>query len=103
MNKKLITLLLVSIILLGSFNMAFATNINNDKIDKLVKEGYITGYGNGDLGLNNEITRAEFATIITRTLEISEDTITSMKYVNSRFTDVNAMSWYNPYIAIAST
>lgn len=103
MNKKLITLLLVSIILLGSFNMAFATNINNDKIDKLVKEGYITGYGNGDLGLNNKITRAEFATIITRTLEISEDTITSMKYVNSRFTDVNAMSWYNPYIAIAST
>lgn len=103
MNKKLTILLLVSIILLGSFNMAFATNINNDKINELVQKGYITGYGDGSLGLNNKITRAEFVTIIARAVEAQESSISTIRYVDSGFKDVNPVAWYNPYVVIAST
>lgn len=103
MSKKVISLLLISLLVLSCFSTAFASSMNNNKINELVQKGYITGYGDGSLGLNNKITRAEFATIIARAVEAQENSISTIRYVDSGFKDVNPVAWYNPYVVIAST
>lgn len=108
--KRLVSLFLVFVILLGTFSSVFADNVfyeqneitNSDKVKRLVERGYITGYGDGSLGLNRDITRAEFTAIVTRALGL-EDVAMSVGNTPTGFKDVNASAWYNPYIAMASS
>lgn len=108
--KRLVSLFLVFVILLGTFSFVFADNVfyeqneitNSDKVKRLVERGYITGYGDGSLGLNRDITRAEFTAIVTRALGL-EDVAMSVGNTPTGFKDVNASAWYNPYIAMASS
>jgi len=108
--KRLVSLFLVFVIFLGTFSFVFADNVfyeqneitNSDKVKRLVERGYITGYGDGSLGLNRDITRAEFTAIVTRALGL-EDVAMSVGNTPTGFKDVNASAWYNPYIAMASS
>jgi hypothetical protein len=63
-----------------------------EAINKLVKEGIISGYPDGTFRPNAEITRAEFVTLICRML--------GLEPINSpsKFKDVDSNAWYAGYI-----
>lgn len=57
----------------------------------------ISGMPDGRFEPNNDITRAEFATIVINALGIGKK-----NYENSAFTDVEKTAWYNNYVNLAS-
>ena len=58
---------------------------------------YIVGYGNGEVRPQNNITRAEVATIFFRLLtdDVRDENLTK----NNRYPDVAATSWYNTAVS----
>lgn len=74
---------------------------NSEKIMALVKKGYVQGYPDGTLGLERNITRAEFATIIVNALGLQEKA-NSILLPITNFSDVNPTSWYARNLAVAS-
>lgn len=74
---------------------------NSEKIMTLVKKGYVQGYPDGTLGLERNITRAEFATIIVNALGLQEEA-NSILLPITNFSDVNPTSWYARNLAVAS-
>lgn len=70
------------------------------KIQFLQDNGYIKGYEGGNLGLDKNITRAEFATILVRA-NGAEATAEAMKSVKGTFTDVSTAHWANGFINVA--
>lgn len=61
----------------------------------------LAGYGDGDLHLEDSLTRAQMATIIYRLL----DAATIEQYSNSAasFADVPSGAWYTPYVQLISS
>lgn len=108
--KRIVSLLLLISILLGTFSSVFAADIygqseqisNSEKMKRLVERGYVVGYSDGSLGLDRNITRAEFTAIITRALGL-EDVALASGNIPTGYTDVNVSAWYNPYVAVASS
>lgn len=105
-SKRFLVLFLSIIMLLGTFTSVFANevNVNLDEgeiVQKLIEEGYVVGYPDGSLGLNKNISRAEFAAITVRVLGL-EDLVDSMQNVETKYKDVKKSDWYNPYVAIAT-
>ena len=66
------------------------------KVESLATLGIISGKGEANFDPNASITRAEFATLITKMLQY--DGIEA----NAKFTDVDVSAWYAPYVAIAN-
>lgn len=62
---------------------------NKDKIDYLYAKGIIKGVGPSKFDSNREVTRAEFAILLARALEVSVDD----KYT-SKFEDLDPKAWY---------
>ena len=62
---------------------------------------YIVGYGNGEVRPQNNITRAEVATIIFRLLtdDVRDENLTK----TNRYSDVAATSWYNTAVSTLSS
>ena len=62
---------------------------------------YIVGYGNGEVRPQNNITRAEVATIFFRLLtdDVRDENLTK----TNRYSDVAATSWYNTAVSILSS
>ena len=108
--KRIVSLLLLISILLGTFSSVFAADIygqseqisNSEKVKRLVERGYVVGYSDSSLGLDRNITRAEFTAIITRALGL-EDVALASGNIPTGYTDVNVSAWYNPYVAVASS
>lgn len=108
--KRIVSLLLLISILLGTFSSVFAADIygqseqisNSEKVKRLVERGYVVGYSDDSLGLDRNITRAEFTAIITRALGL-EDVALASGNIPTGYTDVNVSAWYNPYVAVASS
>ncbi|MBU8908051.1 S-layer homology domain-containing protein [Desertibacillus haloalkaliphilus] len=78
-NMVLIAMILIVILIGGSIataNTSFTDVSNNhwakSSIERMVEEGYINGYPNGTFGPNDEITRAEFVSILTRMLNLDD-------------------------------
>ncbi|MBF4695123.1 S-layer homology domain-containing protein [Fusibacter ferrireducens] len=67
-----------------------------DKVETLATLGIISGKGEDHFDPNASITRAEFATLVTKMLQY--DGVSS----TSKFTDVEGSVWYAPYVAIAN-
>lgn len=65
-------------------------------ITDLAAKYYLDGYPDGRFGVNNQITRAEAATIIVNTLKLSTTTTTT------RFKDVPTTYWANRHITAAA-
>ena len=62
---------------------------------------YIVGYGNGEVRPQNNITRAEVATIFFRLLtdDVRDENLTK----TNRYSDVAATSWYNTVVSTLSS
>ncbi len=65
------------------------------EIAKLYNEGIIEGKDNGTFGINDNITRAEFVTLLVRAMQLD------IPEYNNEFSDVSKDDWYAGYIAAA--
>lgn len=65
------------------------------EIGEMLKEGIVQGTASGDLGLQNQTTRAEFVTMLIRALDMDVQ-----KY-DGEFADITANDWYADYMATA--
>lgn len=68
-----------------------------EAIGALAYEGVISGYEDGTLRPNNEITRDEFVKLLVIALDIDMSDLTGVTY-----SDVEAGSWQEPYIIAAT-
>lgn len=89
--KKFLLLILFSITLIMSFS--FAT-VEEDSANTLVKMNLMAGYPDGTLRLENNITRAEFATLVIKMLGYNDNPIKIT--TNKVFSDLKSTHWaYN--------
>ena len=109
--KKVISFVLVLALVLGSFSMAFAapattglTDIEGDANEVAIKVvndlGIVTGYGDGSFQPAKAVTRAEFAAMITRALDIPESALAG--YTSTTFKDTTGYGWAVPYLAFCN-
>ncbi|MEK8215878.1 S-layer homology domain-containing protein [Paenibacillus sp. FSL L8-0463] len=66
------------------------------QIQVVAAKGAIEGIGNGKFAPKNNVTRAEFAKMLVRALNLENSTATES------FTDVSSTAWYAPYVAVAA-
>ena len=92
MNKKIISIILIIILCLNIFAIySFADSTNKDTaINTLVKMKIIIGDDDGNLMLDKNFTRAEFATVIVRLLDIEK---TETPKTDIKFSDVPTTFW----------
>jgi len=99
--KKLISLTLTIVLLLGSMNVAAAAASPTGKfkdvkdnhwarsaIEEAAKKGFITGYPDGTFKPESNITRAEFASILAKATKLSAPNVSP-----EVFADVPAKNW----------
>lgn len=63
-----------------------------ESINQLVELGYVKGYSNGKFGINDNVTRAQAATILVRWLK-DEGVISYKENITNSFTDVPESYW----------
>ena len=83
----------------GSVTFTDVTDSNWAKsyIEKLANAGYVNGTGNGMFSPSNNMTRADFVTILGRIAGVDPS-----DYTTSSFTDVAAGTYYAPYVEWAA-
>ena len=106
MNKKIVSLLLVLSLVLGSFSMVFAapsdvvgTDYEED-VAKLMAIGVLAGYPDGTFKPENTVTRAEFAKMIVVASGLEDAAVLSAGA--TQFPDVAADHWAAGYINVAT-
>ena len=105
--KKLLSLVLVLSLVLGSFGMAFAAPADvagtdfEDAVERLGALGILTGFPDGTFKPNDTITRAQFAAVVVRALGYDSAAKASLGATN--FTDVVAGHWAAGYINVATS
>ena len=99
--KKSLSITTVICMILTSVSCAF-TDLSSDHwaydaVGEMVERDVLSGYNDGTFKPDSKITRAEFATILVKTLEITE--------ANSSidFKDVEGIHWAEEYIDLANT
>lgn len=107
MSKKVLSLVLALVMVLGTFGTAFAaaatTPTGNEKVDKLIELGLVKGYADGTYGLAQAITRAEMATMVVRALDLEAVANASAAFP-SQFTDMNSANvlWARGFVNVAA-
>lgn len=93
--KKLLSLLLSFIVIFCSTVTTSAAQVEDvpTSVSVMQQLGYIEGDENGNLNLNNQITRAEFCAMLVRVLDLSAN-----GYSTSVFADVDSSYWGYNYI-----
>jgi len=111
--KKVVNSVLASALALTVAPMAFAaeetTNTEAPKMDsdlqkvvgRLAALNLVSGYGNGEYGVDRPINRAEFATLMVRLKNMSEGA--KLAQYQSIFTDVKPSDWFSGYVNLASS
>jgi hypothetical protein len=100
MNKKILSILLIAVLLVGQSSFVLAET-NNDKVDWLIERGLVTGDADG-FRLADPIKRSEVAAMITRALD-AESAAVLLKPIASVFGDVKTNHWANGYINYAAS
>ncbi len=102
--KKILSLVLVLSLVLGSFSMAFATPSDVEgtdfatPVDVLMSLKVVTGYPDGTFAPEGNVTRAEMATMIVKTLGLGD----VANFVGaSGFSDTTG-HWADKYIAVVA-
>ena len=95
--KKIISITMILLLLLGQAVSASGT-YNEKAYFDVVSLGIFEGDENGDLRLEDPLTRAEFAAIMTRVLRC-EDLVEAFKEVAAIFSDVRSDDWFSGYIS----
>lgn len=109
--KKVVNSVLASALALTVAPMAFAAEeaaTTAPKMDadmeKTVKRlealGLVTGYGNGDYGVERTITRAEFATLVVRARGLEQGA--KLAQFSNTYTDVRSTDWFAGFVNVAS-
>lgn len=112
MRKKLFSLALALVMCLSLVPVAFAaegasvdkfTDVPADawyreELAYAVYNGYISGTSATTFSPDGLVTRGQFVTILGRMLKVD-----TSAYTSSKFTDVDASSWYGPYVAWAAS
>ena len=107
MSKRGITLVLTFIIILGSFSFVAASSFSDisdtywvkGEIEYLAEKNLVQGVGNGTYIPNDNVTRAQFVTMINKALGLSDEIETG----NIEFTDVHHGAWYYEDVVKAAT
>jgi hypothetical protein len=99
MNKGL--LLLIALIFLFSAITPAMAITGEDEALALKDMGIIAGYEDGDLKLEQTITRAEMCVVLSEMADMQEAS-DMLKDVASKFSDVKISVWYTGYINLAS-
>ena len=101
-SKRILSLVLALVMVLGTFGTVFAAPTDNERVDWLIEEGLVLGYGDGTYGLEKAITRAEVATMVVRALGFEEDA-GKMANIPSVFSDMRGtnVAWANGYVNLA--
>jgi len=99
-SKKILSAVVACSIAFTSISCAFTDLSQNhwayDAVEKMVDNNVISGYTDGTFRPNAEITRAEFATILVKTLEIKN------KNTIVEFEDVEGKHWAEEFIDLAN-
>lgn len=100
MLKKITALVLVFVLAFSS--LVLAKDLGQQQTEaaqRLVAMSILTGYEDGSLKLENNITRAEFAVLAVRILSKDKDV---EKYkTDTKFSDVKKDNWASGYVNIA--
>jgi len=103
MSKRILSLVLALVMVLGTFSFAFADEAVSEKVQKLVELGLVKGdEGTGDLRLADPIKRSEVAAMVVRAMD-KEDVAEAVESVVT-FPDVltsPADKWANGHINVA--
>ena len=105
MSKKVNSLIFALVLFVLTFTNVFAapefqTSANKDqKIKTLQDQGYLHGYVDGSLKLEDKIKRSEFATVIVYALE-KQDLAKELQGKSEPFTDVKKDYWANGIISV---
>ncbi|MDU5418457.1 S-layer homology domain-containing protein, partial [Peptoniphilus harei] len=105
MSKKVNSLIFALVLFVLTFTNVFAapefqTSANRDqKIKTLQDQGYLHGYVDGSLKLEDKIKRSEFATVIVYALE-KQDLAKELQGKSEPFTDVKKDYWANGIISV---
>lgn len=111
--RKVLSFVLVLSLVLGSFSMAFAANeaqaslsdiagnANEEAITVNFNLKIIDGMGDGTFAPDQQVTRAQFAAMITRALAIPESALAG--YKTSTFKDTTGYGWAVPYLAFCQS
>ncbi|MEA1975080.1 MAG: S-layer homology domain-containing protein, partial [Bacillota bacterium] len=98
--KKILSLVLVVVLVLGSMPLAFADETTPTAGETLQAYGLVDGMdAEGNLGEDVQVTRAMMIKLLL-TLLGQEETAAAFT-LPSTFTDVPADAWYAPYVAYA--
>ena len=105
MSKRINCLVLALVMVMLTFADVFAlpefdhTIGRDQKIETLQKKGYLHGYTDGSLKLEDKIKRSEFSTIIVYALEKQEEA-KKLQGKEKPFTDVEKEYWANGIISV---
>ncbi|MBN4067872.1 S-layer homology domain-containing protein, partial [Alkaliphilus transvaalensis] len=97
--KKILSLVLVLSMVLGSFGFVFAAE--EADFSRLTENNILLGDAEGNLMLDQQLTRAQFAVFALRLKGFEDDEIKALDE-KADFTDVAADAWFAPYIGLAA-
>lgn len=98
MDKRILSLFLALVMILGTTGMTNA-NTGNSKVDWLIEKGYVQGDSRG-YRLGNNITRAEATKMIVQAKGLT-DWVEDYQEFKSMFIDMNVKHWANGYVNVA--
>ncbi|WP_193726651.1 S-layer homology domain-containing protein [Paenibacillus guangzhouensis] len=100
--KKFLTIALSTAMAFSMFaSVAFGAEkelTTQDKYDALTKAGIFEGFKDGTAGLDQNMTRAQFAKVVAKLLSLEDDAATA----TSKYVDVKANNWAAPFIGSVS-
>lgn len=98
--KKVMALVLSVALMFSALPVGFAADVETAG-QKLLKLGLVSGYGNGQLGENDSLTRAQMMVIMAQLKGV--DAQAKSYALPSKSIDVDPYAWYAPYVAYAES
>ena len=92
-------LILSTVLLMSAMTVFAKTSVSDRILSELSAFGILVGDDNGNLNLDDNVTRAEFTAIIVRTLNAG-DSLLSAPDLPPRFNDISPDDWFYDYVNI---
>ncbi|MBU5313139.1 S-layer homology domain-containing protein [Tissierella carlieri] len=104
MSKRILSLVLALVMVLGTFGTVFAETAEttlDSKVQWLIDQGLLQGDGSGDYGLEKTVTRDVLARIVAVALQ-DEESAKALQSLPSGFVDMTSSHWANGYASYAN-